>query len=161
MACRKGVHFLMASYKYSVYNSAKRNTGRRGGGGGRSGGKRTGDYIDPARFVQVAKPHQAESYEAQHTFEDFDVDPLIHANLAAKGYTVPSPIQDQTIPLGLEGRDIIGIANTGTGKTAAFAVPIVHGLVSRQNAKALIVAPTRELAQQIEEECRSIGYPAA
>src|SRR5205085_424692 len=59
--------------------------------------------------------------------------------------------------LALQGKDVIGIANTGTGKTAAFAVPVIHGLVSRQNARALIVAPTRELAQQIDEECRSIG----
>ena len=145
----------MASYKYSVYNSARQGNRRRGQGGG--GGKRRGEYINPARFVAVAKPSQAADYTAKHRFEDFEIDPILQANLRAKGFEVPSPIQDQTIPLGLQGRDVIGIANTGTGKTAAFAVPIIHALVSRQNAKALIVAPTRELAQQIEQECRSIG----
>ncbi len=149
------VHFLMAAYKYSVYNSAKQGNRR----GGRSGGgnKRRGEYIDPAKYVAVAKPTQAVDYKPTHNFADFVVDPIIHRNLEAKGFVTPSPIQDQTIPLGLEGHDIIGIANTGTGKTAAFAVPVIDALIKRQNARALIVAPTRELAQQIEEEFRSIG----
>jgi ATP-dependent RNA helicase RhlE len=147
----------MASYKYSVYNSAKQG-GRRGGSSGRSGGgKRRGEYIDPARFVAVAKPTQAVDYQPKHNFEDFQVEQLILDNLKAKGFTAPSPIQDQTIPLALEGKDIIGLANTGTGKTAAFAVPMLHALMSRQQARALIIAPTRELAQQIEVEARSIA----
>ncbi len=143
----------MASYKYSVYNSAKRSNRRPA----RSSGKRRGDYIDPARFVGIAKPTQAADYVSKHRFEDFQIDPRVQANLSAKGFEVPSPIQDQCIPLGLSGRDVIGIANTGTGKTAAFAVPIVNALIMQPASKALIVAPTRELAQQIEEECRSIG----
>jgi ATP-dependent RNA helicase RhlE len=145
----------MSSYKYSVYNSAKRNKGRRGQRGG--GGQRRGEYINPARFVAVAKPAPADTQAAQHRFADFDIDPQLKANLAAKGFVTPSPIQDQAIPLALEGKDVIGLANTGTGKTAAFAVPVLQALFSRQQAKALIVAPTRELAQQIEQECRSIG----
>ena len=140
----------MSSDKYSVYNSAKRNKRPQ-----RSG--RRGEYINPARFVAVAKPTQAVDYAPVHKFDDFAVDSLIHANLKAKGFETPSPIQDQTIPLGLQGRDVIGLANTGTGKTAAFVIPIVDALIKRQNAKALIVAPTRELAQQIEVEARSIG----
>ncbi|MEK7059309.1 MAG: DEAD/DEAH box helicase [Patescibacteria group bacterium] len=142
----------MASYKYSVYNS-RNNRSRRPSGGG----KRRGQYINPDRFVAVAKPSQAVDYAPQHRFDDFEIDERLKANLRAKGFEVPSPIQDQTIPLGLQGRDVIGIANTGTGKTAAFAIPLIHGLMTRQNAKALIVAPTRELAQQIDVECRSIG----
>lgn len=141
---------------YAVYSSSRRN--RRSASGKRpAGSKRRGEYIDPARFVAVAKPAQAVDYAPQHRFEDFAISNLIKANLAAKGFGVPSPIQDQTIPLALAGHDIIGIANTGTGKTAAFAVPILNTLVTRQQSKALIVAPTRELAQQIEQECRSIG----
>jgi superfamily II DNA/RNA helicase len=145
----------MASYKYSVYSSAK-HSGRRGQGG-RGGGNRRGEYIDPARFVAVAKPTQAVDYKPEHSFKDFQVEQLILDNLAAKGFSEPSPIQDQTIPLGLAGKDVIGLANTGTGKTAAFAVPMLHALMSRQQAKALIIAPTRELAQQIEVEARSIA----
>jgi ATP-dependent RNA helicase RhlE len=145
----------MSSYKYSVYNSAKRGNSRHNNRGG--GNKRRGEYINPARFIAIAKPSQALDYAPKHNFEDFKVDPVIHRNLSAKGFITPSPIQDQTIPLGLAGRDVIGIANTGTGKTAAFAVPVIQALITNRDAKALIVAPTRELAQQIEDECRSIG----
>lgn len=142
----------MASYKYSVYNSAKHKDRAK-----QRGGRHRGAYIDPARFVATAKPTQATDYTPQHRFADFAVEPLIQANLKAKGFETPSPIQDQTIPLALQGQDIIGIANTGTGKTAAFAIPVLNALMTRQNARALIVAPTRELAQQIEAECRSAG----
>lgn len=141
------------SYKYSVYNSAKHNRRR---SPAKSGGRR-GEYINPERFIQKAKPAEASSYRAKHRFEDFAINNTLLANLRAKGYEVPSPIQDQTIPLALQGRDVIGIANTGTGKTAAFAVPVIEALMSRQQTKALIVAPTRELAQQIEQECREIS----
>ena len=81
----------------------------------------------------------------------------LKANLASKGYTQPSPIQDQAIPAALAGKDIIGIANTGTGKTAAFALPMLNKLMGDRTSAALIIAPTRELAQQIEAECKSLG----
>lgn len=119
--------------------------------------KGRGQYIDPAKFVREAKPVEIEEYTPTHAFTDFSVDQKLKDNLTAKGYQTPSPIQDQTIPLGLEGRDVIGIANTGTGKTAAFALPVLDRLMHDPHAKALIIAPTRELAQQIEDECRSIA----
>lgn len=148
----------MSSYKYSVYKSS--NNGRRRGGqggGGNRGGKRRGEYIDPSRFIRKATIVDAPQYVAQHRFEDFALDPILQANLATKGFTVPSPIQDQTIALGLAGKDIIGIASTGTGKTAAFMLPIIQALMTQPQSRALIIAPTRELAQQIEQECRSLG----
>lgn len=148
----------MASYRYSVYSSAKRNGGgRRGNTGARKKTKKHGDYIDPSRFVAEARPRDVEEYVPKHRFSDFAVDKKLLDNLTAKGYEVPSPIQDQTIPLGLEGKDVIGIANTGTGKTAAFALPVLDALLKDPKSNALIVAPTRELAQQIEAECRSIA----
>lgn len=117
-----------------------------------------GQYIDPSRFVKPAKPIEPQdAYEPMHEFADFEVNQLIKNNLASKGYVTPTPIQDQTIPVALEGYDVIGIANTGTGKTAAFAVPTLHMLMTFADSRLLIVAPTRELAQQIEEEYRSIG----
>jgi len=119
--------------------------------------KGRGQYIDPAKFVRVAKHTEVEPYVPTHKFADFNVHELLKSNIAAKGYETPSPIQDQTIPYGLEGRDVIGIANTGTGKTAAFSLPVLNKLLTNQHSKALIVAPTRELAQQIEEEMRSIA----
>ncbi len=115
------------------------------------------DYINPERFIQSAKPADQAEYIPTHAFADFDIHPLIKNNLIQKGYETPSPIQDQTIPAGLQGRDIVGIANTGTGKTAAFAVPLLNKLMTQRDAKALILAPTRELASQIEAECRSMA----
>lgn len=119
--------------------------------------KGRGQYIDPAKFVREARPVTVEEYQPTHAFADFQVEQVIKDNLAGKGYQTPSPIQDQTIPLGLEGKDVIGIANTGTGKTAAFSLPVINRLMHDRHAKAIILAPTRELAQQIEAEMRSIG----
>lgn len=120
--------------------------------------KRSTGYIDPARFVAEAKPRQeAEAYQPQHRFSDFAINPIIATNLAKKGYETPSPIQDKAIPFALEGKDVLGLASTGTGKTAAFAVPLLHQMIEDPTKSALIIAPTRELAQQIETECRSIG----
>ena len=116
-----------------------------------------GQYIDPARFVKSAKPVEQAEYIAKYKFSDFAVDDLIKKNVTSKGYVTPTPIQDQTIPIGLEGKDVIGIASTGTGKTAAFALPMLTKLIRDRNSRALIVAPTRELAQQIEDECRSLA----
>ena len=150
--------------------TARRTSARRGSfsnkyrsfGGGSSGryGKRSGpkkDYIHPSRFVKAATPAEEVVYTPQYTFDDFAAHDLIKGNIAAKGFTEPSPIQDQSIPLGLEGRDVIGIANTGTGKTVAFAIPVLHRLIEEPASRALIIAPTRELAQQIEAECKTIG----
>jgi len=123
----------------------------------RNKGPKHGQYIDPAKFVKVAVPIMADEYVPQHQFADFVVDKRLQENIARKGFVTPTPIQDQTISLGLEGKDIIGIANTGTGKTAAFLVPILNRLMTDRSAKALIVAPTRELAQQIEMELRVLG----
>ena len=116
-----------------------------------------GQYIDPAKFVKVAEPVKMESYIPKHKFIDFAIDSRLQANIIQKGFDTPTPIQDQTIALGLEGKDVIGIANTGTGKTAAFLVPILHQLMTDRQARALIVAPTRELAQQIETERRNLS----
>jgi ATP-dependent RNA helicase RhlE len=158
------------SYKFrSSYHSgstsgtrfqSSRSGGRPGGGGGnrRSSGKRQPQYIDPARFVKAAKPVvESEAFVPVNLFPDFVVHELLHKNIVAKGYVTPTPIQDQTIPLGLEGKDVIGIANTGTGKTAAFAVPVLHRLMTEKGSRALIIAPTRELAQQIEDEARQLA----
>lgn len=113
--------------------------------------------IDPARFVAAAKPSNEEQYVPVNTFSDFVLHPVLQQNLQKKGYKIPSPIQDQTITAGIEGRDIIGIAGTGTGKTAAFALPVLNKLMSDRQSAALIIAPTRELAQQIESECKNLA----
>jgi len=92
-------------------------------------------------------------------FNQFDFHPQIAAGVAEAGYETPTPIQQQAIPPVMTGRDVMGLAQTGTGKTAAFALPILQRLVDGQRGKvrALIVAPTRELAEQINESFRSLG----
>lgn len=94
------------------------------------------------------------------TFSDFDlIAPLTEA-VADMGYTRPTPIQAEAIPIGLAGRDLIGCASTGTGKTAAFLLPILQRLSTgpRNACRALVLSPTRELAMQIDELALAIGY---
>lgn len=120
-------------------------------------GNRVKQYIDPAKFVREAEVVEQEDYVPVNRFVDFPVHKRIIANLLDKGYEEPTPIQDQTIKLVLEGKDVVGIANTGTGKTAAFSVPLIHDLVTNMDHKMLVMAPTRELAQQIVEEMLSFS----
>ena len=129
----------------------------RSGGRNRQRGGNKKDYIHPSRFVKEATPVTPEEYTPTHKFSDFAMHPLLASNIERKGFEVPSPIQDQSIPHGLTGKDVIGIANTGTGKTIAFAIPVLHRLLTNRDSSALIIAPTRELAQQIEQEFKAIG----
>jgi ATP-dependent RNA helicase RhlE len=115
------------------------------------------ENIHHSRFIQAARPQKVDVYDAKHTFQDLNMAQILKDNLASMGYETPSPIQDQAIPLALSGRDIVGIANTGTGKTAAFMIPVVDKLINNPSSKAIILAPTRELAQQIEDQCRQIA----
>ncbi len=138
-------------------------SGARGGfrGRGRSSKpKRSyGESIDVSKFIY--KPtgvHKAPVYEVQHQFSDFKFSPLISKNLAERGFTTPTPIQDQTITHALEGRDVIGLASTGSGKTGAFLLPLINKLSYDRYQKVLILAPTRELAMQINEELRAFSH---
>jgi len=93
------------------------------------------------------------------SFEKFPFDRRIVAGIQAAGYITPTPIQKQAIPLVLEGRDVLGIAQTGTGKTAAFILPILQRLLNgrSRHVRALILAPTRELAEQIHQAAVELG----
>ncbi|MEZ4870237.1 MAG: DEAD/DEAH box helicase [Caldilineaceae bacterium] len=92
-------------------------------------------------------------------FEQFGFDARIGAGIKAAGFVTPTPIQQQAIPVVLEGRDVLGLAQTGTGKTAAFVLPILQRLCQGplRRTRALIVAPTRELAEQIHETITLLG----
>ena len=92
-------------------------------------------------------------------FEQFSFDPGILAGIRTAGYTTPTPIQEKAIPFVLEGRDVLGLAQTGTGKTAAFVLPILQRLIQNRlrQTRALIVAPTRELAEQIHQTIVDLG----
>jgi superfamily II DNA/RNA helicase len=119
--------------------------------------KSTKEYINPARFVKAAKPTSVTAYQPKNKFADFAITELLKNNIDRRNWEIPTPIQDQTIPLALANKDIVGIANTGTGKTLAFALPIINSLINNDTKRAIILAPTRELAQQIEQEFRLIG----
>lgn len=126
----------------------------------RSGGNRNGGtYINPEKFVNKAvAPAEEVAYEPKHMFADFKVSDIIRRNIETAGYTTPTAIQDGAIPAIIEGRDVIGLANTGTGKTAAFVIPTLERIKDTQNRPAvLIMAPTRELAYQIDDEFRKFS----
>jgi ATP-dependent RNA helicase RhlE len=93
------------------------------------------------------------------TFSGFNLNPRIAAGVAALGYREPTPIQEQSIPPIMAGRDVMGLAQTGTGKTAAFALPILQRLEQgpRGRVRALVIAPTRELAEQIHQAFTDLG----
>jgi ATP-dependent RNA helicase RhlE len=92
-------------------------------------------------------------------FDDFKLPQVIQAGLEANNYSTPTPIQEQAIPVIREGKDVMGLAQTGTGKTAAFVLPILERLIEKRRGKvrALILAPTRELAEQIDASICSLG----
>lgn len=96
------------------------------------------------------------------TFDSFHLDPRLTAGIVSCGYITPTPIQEQAIPPVMEGRDVMGLAQTGTGKTAAYALPIMERLLTGPHGslRALVVAPTRELAEQIADDFRNLGRKA-
>ena len=94
------------------------------------------------------------------SFQEFSLHPQVLAGVESVGYTTPTPIQEQAIPVALQGRDLLGLAQTGTGKTAAFALPILHHLATtppKRGIRCLVLAPTRELAEQILQAFRELG----
>jgi superfamily II DNA/RNA helicase len=124
--------------------------------GGSFGGRRGRGFSRPevrtpeAKYINKAQPVAATVYTPKHTFADFTVDQVLAKNLQEAGFLQPTPIQDQAIPVALTGKDVVGIAGTGTGKTAAFLIPIINKFVKDRRHMAMVLAPTRELAQQIE-----------
>ncbi|MFO0274102.1 MAG: DEAD/DEAH box helicase, partial [Betaproteobacteria bacterium] len=98
-----------------------------------------------------------------HDFEHFGLDARIVATIKAMGYQTPTPIQSKAIPIVMQGKDVMGAAQTGTGKTAGFALPIIQRLLPQANAsmsparhpvRALVLAPTRELADQVADNVK-------
>jgi len=118
----------------------------------RQRGGRVPKTIDPRLFVKKATIQQEVTYIPEHAFSDFAFSESLKQAISKRGYVHPTPIQDRAIPVLLEGRDVVGLASTGTGKTAAFLLPIIHHLLNDPTNRALIIAPTRELAVQIQDE---------
>ncbi len=128
----------------------RRSQGR---GGFRGGQNRRIKTFDPSDVVRSA-PQQVkeEVFVSKNAFNDFAVNEQLKKNIQNAGFLTPTPIQDQAIPEILNGRDVVGIANTGTGKTAAFLIPLINKVYSDNTQRVLIIAPTRELAGQIQDD---------
>ena len=145
------------SQQRSWFGGSKPNY-RSAGRGQRGGNKIKYMSVSPAMLVKKATAVETRVYTPKNKFVDFPLDPQIQKNIAHKGYVNPTPIQDQVIPTTLEGRDVIGLASTGTGKTAAFLLPLIDKIVKHPGQKVLIVTPTRELAVQIMEEGKAFSF---
>ncbi len=157
----------MVYFNYMYRSTVRsRNFGGRGSfsyprGAGRGNGSRNGRQprpIDVRSFINKAVDMpEVEVFPITHSFDDFDIDAKVKTNIAQKGYTIPTPIQDQGIIPILGGRDFLGIANTGTGKTGAFLIPLINKMLNDKQQKVLVMVPTRELAIQINHEFQGLA----
>src|SRR3989344_4390408 len=164
----------------SRFSSKTRPHPNPGGGGGRpySGGKphfrkqgfnsrggrpaqkrgQPAPFSDISKFINKAVVTEVvEIFNPQNQFSDFVIDARLKSNIISKGYTLPTPIQDRAIPHILRGEDVVGIANTGTGKTAAFLVPLINKILTTPGNRVLVMVPTRELALQIADELKGFA----
>lgn len=139
--------------------------GRRFGGarrfGNSGGGARRRMVWSTSELIRIVEESKVkiknaqvkeEKVEITNSFADFNFTQALFENVLSLGYVTPTPIQDKSIPMIMAGHDIVGLANTGTGKTAAFLLPLIDKHLKDKNQKVLIVTPTRELAEQINKE---------
>lgn len=138
----------------------RRNNSYRGNNNNRNRSRYNNNYrTHPDMYRAKAQGGEEISiYADGATFTDFDLSPVLQKNIAFRKYTVPTKIQNQAIPLILSGKDILGLASTGSGKTGAFLLPMIDKVLKDKNQKCLIVVPTRELAEQIKEELGKFAY---
>ncbi len=121
--------------------------------------KKAVSTLDPNKLIKKAAYVAPEVYVAGRTFKEMPLHPNLRANIARKGFIEPTRIQDETLEYLIAERDLLGIANTGTGKTGAFLIPVIERLLQpRQVFQTLVVVPTRELALQVEEEFKSLTH---
>jgi len=145
-----------------IFSNNSRPTFKSKFGGNKSNKRSRGERIDFSRFIKKGIHTEEKPYVSKHTFADFPFNAQLHKNIAKAGYIHPRPIQDQSIHAILEHRDVFGMANTGTGKTAAFLLPLIEKIskTKGQNKRetVLIMAPTRELALQIESDFKNLAF---
>jgi ATP-dependent RNA helicase RhlE len=136
---------------------AHRPVRRAGAASGESGERHATADAGRTHVAAAGTLAAAEAAASGGTFAELGLSAPMLGALADAGYTLPTPIQAEAVPLALKGRDLIGLAMTGTGKTAAFTIPIIERLAGGRGTRALILTPTRELCQQVEESFRKYG----
>lgn len=114
--------------------------------------------IAQSKQVRAVAPVITNITPVTRVFTGFPLDRLLQENIRARGYVTPTPIQDQVIPAILDGRDVIGTAKTGTGKTAAFLIPLIQKITRDRAQRVLVIAPTRELVVQIHKELCDLAH---
>lgn len=146
------------SNRFNKFNNQKnKNFGSRfsrpNRGNNRRGKFNQKSFFDISKFVnKVSVTEEITVYKPEHSFNDFPLSEKLKQTIVNKGYKLPTPIQDKSIPHILKGLDVVGHANTGTGKTAAFLIPLIDKVIRDNNQRVFIMAPTRELAVQINNE---------
>ncbi len=117
-----------------------------------------GESINVSKFInKTVETEVEEKFVPVHKFSDFQIEENLKQAIAKKGYINPTPIQDEAIPSVLQGRDVLGIANTGTGKTGAFLIPLINKILNNRKQRVLIIVPTRELALQVDQEFKELA----
>jgi len=136
------------TYRKSTRNTKSSHSKR----SGRFRGKSKSQKINISSFINktITSSTPEEIFAPEHSFADFELSPILLRSIGQKGYKKPTLIQDKIIPFILLGKDVVGLANTGTGKTAAFLFPLIEKALQNADEQILIVTPTRELAPQID-----------
>lgn len=137
------------------YNKFRSNRYR-----GRSYGRGKPKGLHPDVYIAKAvEENMVESiYAEEQSFDSFDIDFGLKKNLAYMKFSNPTKVQSLTIPAVLEGKDVLATANTGSGKTGAYLIPLIHKCINDRNQKCLIIVPTRELAMQIADEFAKFSF---
>ncbi|HDY73101.1 MAG TPA: DEAD/DEAH box helicase [Candidatus Jorgensenbacteria bacterium] len=142
------------------FSHSKRSGGFRGGSSQFSArrGRSKSQKLDISSFInKTASSSVPEKiFVPEHSFADFEINPVLLRSIEQLRYAQPTPIQDKIIVPILQKKDVVGLANTGTGKTAAFLIPLIENVLQNSHEQILITTPTRELAQQIEQELRGL-----
>ncbi|MEI6352717.1 MAG: DEAD/DEAH box helicase [Candidatus Nomurabacteria bacterium] len=132
-----------------------------GRGGGRGGGRKNSVFNDISKFINKSNVKEVKNTETtyipENSFASLNIDEKLKNNILENGYLNPTMIQDKSVLSILAGKDLVGIANTGTGKTAAFLIPLINKALQNRKEMVIILAPTRELAVQIDNEFKKFS----
>lgn len=145
-------------YRSSGHSRSGRFSGRNKYYNKRSNRRSNKEPISFDRYIAKAVDVEIPSiYVEDAKFSDFDISPSLKKNIFNKKYSCPTKIQNEAIPTILKGNDVLGLASTGSGKTAAFLIPLMNKIIRDRSQRCLIVIPTRELALQIQDEFKELG----